>query len=861
MNERMEPIPFNPLLTWMLAGYRRDQTIFGSPVYRPDAIQGTAGAGWPLGGRQLGSPIGPAAGPHTQLAQNIIAAYAAGARFFELKTVQVIDGQDLPVAKPCIAVPNEGYNVEWSTELTVAQAFAEYIKAWLAIHVLARELDLGSPLDFAFNMSVGYDLAGIQSPKINAFIDGLRDASQTAVWQACCRDLHELAGDPTEAGLLHRLTAADIGQISPQVCTAITLSTLHGCPPAEIERIAVYLLTEKRLDTAVKYNPTLLGYAVVRATLDRLGFAGIQFDDHHFRSDLQFAEAVALTRRLQAAAASQGLDFSIKLSNTLPVEIRHQELPGSEMYLSGRALYPLTIQLAAKLAEALAGEVRISFCGGADAFNLADICQAGVWPVTVATTLLKPGGLARLSQLAELAAAVRPGRIDVGALRRLADHAAMLPAYGYPALPPRQPLPPASRKLARKVPWFDCYVAPCQESCPFGQDAPAYISRMAEGHTLEALRIITARNPLPLTTGLFCDHRCMTHCRRLDYETAVDIRGIKRAAARQALAALVAETRPPVFTHPARIACLDGSPAALAAAWALCRNGLATTIFAAADQIGSLGGVVSAAFREAVEQDCALLRQGGVQFQTEPASLAGLSPECLKAQGFAYVFSASDADLSGHSLARSIAAGLRFAGEVCRQVTGQALDLPPGQAGSQPAEPAVAGDRARRQTRALARKGRLQQPGHQTPESERCLDCQVLCNVCVDVCPNRANIALRMDSPQVRDTGQVIHLDGPCNACGNCATFCPYDSAPYRDKLTLFWTPEAMAASSSDGFCLIDRPSRQFAVRLAAVTRQWQLPAGEEEAAASPDSLPAALADLIRTVVRDYPWLLIEVEP
>ena len=33
-----------------------------------------------------------AAGPHTQLAQNLVAAYYAGARFFELKTVQKMDG-------------------------------------------------------------------------------------------------------------------------------------------------------------------------------------------------------------------------------------------------------------------------------------------------------------------------------------------------------------------------------------------------------------------------------------------------------------------------------------------------------------------------------------------------------------------------------------------------------------------------------------------------------------------------------------------------------------------------------------------------------------------------------------------------
>ena len=64
---------------------------------------------------------------------------------------------------------------------------------------------------------------------------------------------------------------------------SITESTLHGCPPAEIERIATYLITEKGLNTYIKCNPTLLGYDYARGRLDCLGFDYIAFDDHHFR--------------------------------------------------------------------------------------------------------------------------------------------------------------------------------------------------------------------------------------------------------------------------------------------------------------------------------------------------------------------------------------------------------------------------------------------------------------------------------------------------------------------------------------------------------------------------------------------------
>src|SRR5699024_11176052 len=130
-------------------------------------------------------PCGPAAGPHTQLTQNIVASYLTGSRFFEVKTVQIIDGEDLPVEKPCISAPDECYNCEWSTELRVPQAYEEYVKAWFILKLLSKELDLGDPNGFIFNMSVGYDLAGIQSEKIDRYIEEMQEAKNTAIWQDC----------------------------------------------------------------------------------------------------------------------------------------------------------------------------------------------------------------------------------------------------------------------------------------------------------------------------------------------------------------------------------------------------------------------------------------------------------------------------------------------------------------------------------------------------------------------------------------------------------------------------------------------------------------------------------------------------
>ena len=244
-----------------------------------------------------------------------MAAYAAGARFFELKTVQVTDGADLRkcVPKPCISAEDEGYNCEWSTELTVPQAMEEYIKAWFACKLLAKELDLGDPEGFVFNMSVGYDLAGIRSPKVDAFIEGLKDASGTPAWKACT--------DWALANLdqFRRVDGDYVRAISPKVSRSVTESTLHGCPPEEIEAIAAYLMGEKGLHTYVKCNPTLLGYEFARRTLDDLGYGYLAFDDHHFRNDLQWADAVPMLRRLLALGEKAGAGLRGEA---------HQHLPG-----------------------------------------------------------------------------------------------------------------------------------------------------------------------------------------------------------------------------------------------------------------------------------------------------------------------------------------------------------------------------------------------------------------------------------------------------------------------------------------------------------------------------------------------------
>ena len=96
-------------------------------------------------GTRLATPIGPSAGPHTQLSQNIIAAWLCGGRFIELKTVQIMDELEIP--RPCIDMEDEGYNVEWSQELKLEESAQEYVNAWAFLHILPRVLGWKSRLE------------------------------------------------------------------------------------------------------------------------------------------------------------------------------------------------------------------------------------------------------------------------------------------------------------------------------------------------------------------------------------------------------------------------------------------------------------------------------------------------------------------------------------------------------------------------------------------------------------------------------------------------------------------------------------------------------------------------------------------
>jgi putative selenate reductase len=109
-------------------------------------------------------------------------------------------------------------------------------------------------------------------------------------------------------------------------------------------------------------------------------------------------------------------------------------------------------------------------------------------------------------------------------------------------------------------------------------------------------------------------------------------------------------------------------------------------------------------------------------------------------------------------------------------------------------------------------------------EAARCLQCATVCDKCVEVCPNRANVAytvspVRLALPRFacRDGGlvaegeerfevtqerQIVHVDDLCNECGNCATFCVHQGRPYADKPRLFLQRSGFEGERDNAFYL-----------------------------------------------------------
>ena len=394
----LTPFPLRILLGRIAEEWSSRHRIFDLPIARFFDVSSGPDLSTDFMGRPAATPVGPAAGPHTQLAENIVLAWLGGGRIMELKTVQILD--ELEISRPCIDMETVGYNIEWSQELKIGQSLEEYVKAWMMVEIL-REWDeltphLGKdPGAHIFDISVGYDLEGISSPEIAGFIDGLLDAGETI--------------DRLRSEIPEPFTHWQDHDFPTRIADTVTLSTFHGCPPDEIESISKHLMTRHGLDVVVKLNPTLLGFdRVVEIVHGLLGYDEIRLRQPDFDADLQFDRGVGLIQEMQRFATEHGRRFGIKLSNTLVVDNHRGHLPDTPMYLSGPPLHVITMTLLGALDEALPGllgltgrdgPIQVSWSAGVAKENLPEVAALGLTPITVCSDLLKPGGYGRIKPM------------------------------------------------------------------------------------------------------------------------------------------------------------------------------------------------------------------------------------------------------------------------------------------------------------------------------------------------------------------------------------------------------------------------------------------------------------------------------
>ena len=1019
MSDIMRPVPFEGLLARIFGEYKASRSIFEiaeGQFYRKADERLIK-----VFGETCETPVGPAAGPHTQLAQNIVVSWLTGGRFIELKTVQIMDR--LEIAKPCIDAEDECYNTEWSTEYTLPKAFDEYLKAWFALHLLEEVFDPrqdGEAKSFSFNMSVGYNLEGIKQAPMQTFIDSMVDAVGHPKFAEYLGTLQQWVSNEAfiqELGLDSRRSRLQSlpARISSKIARGVTLSTMHGCPPHEIEAICRYMLEEKSLNTFVKLNPTLLGFDRVREILDTCGFEDLTVKPESFAHDLKLDQALAMLHRLRQLSQDKRLSFGVKLTNTLGAVNAKGVLPGDEFYMSGRALFPLSINVAALLSREFNGELPVSYSGGASLFNIRDLFETGIRPITMATDLLKPGGYLRLLECVkalEGSDAWGMTRIDVAKVEALAAQA-LTADYTQKAWRAKDVI-----DAGGPLPLTDCYVAPCVSACAIHQDIPEYIHLLAEERYADALDVIYHRNALPAITGHICDHQCQSNCTRLDYDSPLKIRDLKKVALEKGWDDYRRRWHMPAGSgtrHP--VAVVGMGPAGLSAGYFLARAGHPVTLFEREASAGGVCGHIVPRFRlpEAiVRHDINFVAEHGVKFEygCDPR----LTVEQLQAQGFEYVLVGIGADKNsgvqleggnravyksleflrrfnqGEQLAMGAHVAVVGAGNTAMDCARAALRVPgvrdvtviyrrsrsevpafaeefeeavedgvkfrfltnperfdtdgtlacrvmalgapdekgrrrpvateetvnlrmdalitaigeqadtdvlramgiPVDAQGRPAVDTKTGEttranvfligdalkgpativsaiadarratdlilqREKRQshlgnpyrpdtspTEITARKGAVvvnlvkkdELQAFVQQEGQRCLQCNVVCGKCVDVCPNRANISIAV--PGFKDRFQTLHVDAFCNECGNCASFCPWQGRPYKDKVTIFSSQADFVNSSNAGFLV-----QGSAVRVRHAQRIYDLAI---DGASRMVGAPPELADLCRII-------------
>jgi NADPH-dependent glutamate synthase beta subunit-like oxidoreductase len=367
--------------------------------------------------------------------------------------------------------------------------------------------------------------------------------------------------------------------------------------------------------------------------------------------------------------------------------------------------------------------------------------------------------------------------------------------------------------------------ANCVARCPLHVDSRGYVQLTKQGRYQEALQLVREKLPFPGVLGYICAHPCELHCKRLDEDTAIRIRDIKR---------FLAEWEPGEPQHildsesprNGTVAVVGAGPAGLLAAHDLRRNGYGAQLFERDTHIGGCLVQKLPPWRlppSVTERDLSIIGALGIGVETgvelgRDVSLAELRREfsaVLLLTGFSGgqqllrdveplrrsirdtvwadpvtcetgipgVFAGGDTVTGPGTVIHALALGRRAAESVHRFLDGQDLrrdreDVPPTKLLWQLEVDEE--ERKQRERTPIMLRPFNEALGEQgsVKEAERCLDCE--CGLCVKDCEfltkhcgSPKDIARRvkagLDDPE---TNKVVYS---CNICTLCKTVCPED--------------------------------------------------------------------------------------
>lgn len=198
---------------------------------------------------------------------------------------------------------------------------------------------------------------------------------------------------------------------------------------------------------------------------------------------------------------------------------------------------------------------------------------------------------------------------------------------------------------------LDCAKPTCMEGCPVGIQIPSFIKEIERGDFRSAAKTLRETTSLPAVCGRVCpqERQCESRCVYLSMKKkAVAIGYLERFAADWAREHQAVEEPIIAPSTGKKVAVVGSGPAGLSFAGDMAKFGYEVIVFEALHEIG---GVLKYGIPEyrlpnyVVDAEIELLKQMGVQFETNTIVGATISYEDLHDMGFVGLFVGSGAGL------------------------------------------------------------------------------------------------------------------------------------------------------------------------------------------------------------------------